>query len=202
MEPPAPRGRPRSPESDRAILEAALRLISTEGYARMSMDQVAAEAGVSKPTIYLRYDSKEDLATAALAHLRLEHAPHGGTDLRGILVEHLRHLRRTFDKLSGMSMLGTVLVEERHTPELLRLWRERVSVPYRRLLEETLASAAERGEVTSRSDPGTAIDMLLGGYYARYLSGEPFPEDWPEPLVDAVLASLGYRGAHGHPSPG
>ena len=166
------------------------------------MDQVAAEAGVSKPTIYLRYDSKEDLATAALAHLRLEHAPRDGRDLRSVLVEHLRHLRRTCDELSWMSMLGTVLMEENHTPDLLRLWRERVSVPYRRLLEEILAAAAERGEIPPPDDPGTTVDMLLGGYYARYLSGELFPEDWPEPLVDAVLASLGYRGAHDYPSPG
>ena len=69
------RGRPRSEEADRAILEAALTLMARDGYARMSVDAVAAEAGVSKPTLYLRYPSKAALATAALAHVREETAP-------------------------------------------------------------------------------------------------------------------------------
>ena len=58
-------GRPRSAALDEAILDAALHLLSTEGYARMSMDGVAARAAVSKATIYLRYEGKADLATAA-----------------------------------------------------------------------------------------------------------------------------------------
>ena len=49
--------------------------MARDGYARMSVDAVAAEAGVSKPTLYLRYPSKAALATAALAHVREETAP-------------------------------------------------------------------------------------------------------------------------------
>ncbi len=186
----SPPGRPRSPESDRVILEATLRLIASEGYSRMSMDRIASEAGVSKPTIYLRYDSKEDLATAALAYLRIEQAPRVHNDVRGDLIEQMRHFRHTFGELSGMSMLGTVLMEERHTPKLLKLWRERTSKPYRRLLKEILEHAQEQGDIRVNEDIDTAIDMLLGAYYARYLSGEPFPVNWPEPLVDLVLRSL------------
>lgn len=183
-------GRPRSLESDRVILETTLRLIATEGYVRMSMDEIASEAGVSKSTIYLRYDSKEDLATAALAYLRIEHAPSANNDVRSDLIEQMLHFRHTFDELSGMSMLGTILMEERHTPKLLELWRERTSSPYRRVLKEILEHAQERGEIRVDGDLGTAIDMLLGAYYARYLSEEPFTNNWPQPLVNAVLRSL------------
>lgn len=188
------RGRPRDRGSDRAILEAALRLIASEGYARMTMDRVASEAGVSKPTIYRRYDSKEDLATAAVAYLRIERAPHHDGDLRGNLIEQMRHFRSTFEELSGMSVLGTALVEERQTPKLIELWRERTSGPYRDLLEKILERARKRGEIAARADLDTAVDMLLGAYYARYLSGEPFPDDWPESLVAAVLKSLASPG--------
>lgn len=193
----SPPGRPRSSESDRMILEATLRLIASEGYARMSMDRIASEAGVSKPTIYLRYDSKEDLVTAALAYLRIEQAPGINNDVRSDLIEQMRHFRHTFDELSGMSMLGTVLMEERRTPKLLKLWRERTSTPYRRLLKEILEHAREQEEIRVNEDLDTIVDVLLGAYHARYLSGEPFPSNWPEPLVDFVLRSLTVPGEGG-----
>jgi AcrR family transcriptional regulator len=53
-------------EAEARILQAALRLLAEQGYTRMSLDGVAEEAGVSKPTIYRRWSSKADLATAAL----------------------------------------------------------------------------------------------------------------------------------------
>lgn len=185
------RGRPRDPETDRAILEAALRLISSEGYARMTMARVASEAGVSKPTIYLRYESKEDLATSAVAYLRMGRAPKSDGDLRDTLNAQMRHFRDTFRELSGMSVLGTALVEERQTPEFMRHWRERAYNPYRELLVETLERARERGEIGEDADLEIGADTLLGAYFARYLSGEDFSDDWPEPLTSVVLESLG-----------
>ncbi len=193
MEKPSP-GRPRHPESDKAILEATLKLIASEGYGRMSMDRIAAEAGVSKPTIYRRYDSKEDLAIAALAYLRVEHAPRDGIDTRTELVKQMRHFRHSFDELGGMPILGTVLVEERRTPKLFELWAERISKPYRKILREILEHAQSRGEIDDKADLDITVDMLLGGYYAHYFSKEPFPDNWPEPLVEAILRSLKKSG--------
>ena len=189
MEKPSP-GRPRHPESDKAILEATLKLIASEGYGRMSMDRIAAEAGVSKPTIYRRYDSKEDLAIAALAYLRVEHAPRDGTDTYTELVKQMRHFRRSVEELGGMPILGTVLVEQRRTPRLFELWAERISRPYRHILREILEHARSRGEIEEQVDLEIALDMLLGGYYAHYFSKEAFPDSWPKPLVEAVLRSL------------
>ena len=67
-------GRPRDPEVDRAILSATLRLLGEQGYAGMSVDAVAAAAGVGKTTIYRRFATKADLATAAVASMIDEHA--------------------------------------------------------------------------------------------------------------------------------
>lgn len=183
-------GRPRDPQTDEAILEAALRVIASGGYARMTMDAVAAKAEVSKPTIYLRYGSKEDLATAAVAYLRVEHAPQYDRDLRGNLTAQLRHFRSTFERMSGMSVLGTALVEERQTPEFMQLWRERTAVPYHRLLKEILEHARKEREIDADADLDMAVDMMLGAYYSRYLSGGSFPDDWPQLVVTAVLKSL------------
>jgi AcrR family transcriptional regulator len=190
-------GRPRSPEVDAAILDAALRLLAAEGYARMSVDRVAAEAGVSKAAIYLRYRGKADLATAALAHLReTGEQPLTGV-LRADLVEELRRLRRNTERVSAMPLVGTCLMEEQHTPELLPLFRERTSLPRRARLREMLESARARGEIAAGADAEPAIDLFMGAYQSRYLSGEPFPRRWEEGIVDTLLSGLGHAPHEG-----
>lgn len=185
-------GRPRSPAVDAAILQAALRLLAAEGYARMSVDRVAAEAGVSKAAIYLRYRGKADLATAALAHMREAGEPAPTGDLRADLLEELRRLRRNAERVAAMPLVGTCLVEEQHTPELLPLFRERTLRPRRARLRRMLDDARARGEIAAGAAPEPAIDLFMGAYQARYLSGEGFPAGWEEGVVEALLHGLGH----------
>lgn len=180
-------GRPRSPALDAAILDAALYLLGTEGYARMSMDGVAARAGVSKATIYLRYEGKADLATAALERLRIIRETPATGDLRADLVGDLRQMRHNSESVAAMRLIGTCLMEEDHTPEMLRLFRERTLRPRRRLVAETLARAQAAGLIRPEADLEPAIDLYMGAYHSRYLSGEGFPEGWEESIIDAVL---------------
>lgn len=187
---PARRGRPRSEAADRAILEAALALMARDGYARMSVDAVAAEAGVSKPTLYLRYPSKAALATAALAHAREVTAPEETGDTRADLVAQLRHFRAGIERPFGMAMLGTVLAEEHHNPELLAQFREHVVEPRRRMLRSVLHRAQERGELAAGADLETAVNALVGSYYATYLAGRAVPRDWAQRAVELTLDGL------------
>src|SRR5438132_12169584 len=62
------RGRPRDPEVDRAVLAAAVDLLAEAGYARLTMDQVAARAGVGKASVYLRWQNKVALVAEAIQH--------------------------------------------------------------------------------------------------------------------------------------
>jgi AcrR family transcriptional regulator len=164
--------------------------MAREGYARMSVDAVAAEAGVSKPTLYLRYPSKAALATAALAHVREQTAPQETGDTRADLVALLRHFRVGVDRPFGMAMIGTVLAEEHHTPELFAEFRKRLVEPRRRMLRGVLERAQLRGEFAGDADLETAVNMLVGSYYAAYLATTPIPRDWPERAVDLVLDGL------------
>ena len=63
-------GRPRDPELDRAILEATIHALETDGFHNLSIDAVAARAKVGKTTIYRRWPSKAPLVVDALAHLK------------------------------------------------------------------------------------------------------------------------------------
>src|SRR3954462_1507429 len=110
-EPRRKRGRPRSAAADRGILDAAFELLSEEGYARMSMDAVAARAGVTKPTVYLRYKGKADLVTAAVAAHAVGELPAETGDLRADLIAQLRHFRRDTERSAGLALVGNVLAE-------------------------------------------------------------------------------------------
>lgn len=185
------RGRSRSAEVDRGILGAAIRVMARKGYAGMTIEEVAGEAGVSRPTIYLRYPGKAELATAALASYRDVGRPEETGDTRSDLISRLRHFRKGVERPFGMAMIGSVLSEESTTPELLALFRERLVEPRREELREVLEHARERGDIGG--DVEAAVNMLVGSYYAQYLAGDPFPDDWPEAVVETVLDSLGRK---------
>src|SRR5579875_596798 len=93
--PGAHRGRPRSEGADRAILEAAAALLAERGLARMSIEEVAARAGVAKTTVYRRWTSKGAVALDAFVtrYLALQPLPDTG-NLRGDLLKALRNWRR------------------------------------------------------------------------------------------------------------
>lgn len=188
-----PRGRPRNPETDRKILDATLRRLGQDGYARMSIDAIAAEAGVTKPTIYLRFHGKAELARAALAALaasRDRSAPIERGDLRADLVAQLRHFQLGVSRPFGVSLVGTVLAEEHETPELLTLYRELVVRPRRAMLWAVLERARNRGDVRPGVDLDQAVNAMIGAYYAHYLAGAAFPNDWAERVVALMIDGL------------
>jgi AcrR family transcriptional regulator len=186
-----PRGRPRLPDTDRRIIDAALKVLAEQGFARMSLEAVAAEAGVRRPTIYLRYRTKAELAIAALAASRDEQPPTPESgETRSDLVDQLRAFRAAAEGSLGMSLSGSVLAEEHVTPELLAHYRELIVRPRREMVRAVLERARARGELRPEADLVVATNALIGAYYAQYLEGAPFPDDWSERVVDIVLAGL------------
>jgi AcrR family transcriptional regulator len=157
------------------------------------MDAIAAEAGVTKGSIYRRYSGKAELASAALAFLREQRPPPSTDDPRADLIEELRGFRAGIERPHGMAMVGTVLAEEEHVPELLEHFRRDVVAPRRERVEAILARARLRRGL----DVEMAAAMLIGSYYASYLlAGKPRP-GWELRAVDAVLepATRARRGA-------
>lgn len=183
-----PPGRPRSGEADRRILAVALSHLRNLGYARMSMEHVAAEAGVGKATIYRRYANKADLATAALADLvesAFAEPPPEGT--REALVDHLRRFERAVAG-GGLEVLAA-LVGRGSDPELLALHRERIVTRAQARLTAILERARDRGEIRAEADLATAIHMLVGSYFARHVAGGN-AAGWAETTVDTLMRGL------------
>lgn len=195
--PPAPEraprpGRPRSAQADRAILEAALALLARQGYDGMTMEAVAEEAGVGKATVYRRYRDKADLATAAVAMLKAQEPFAVSDDVRADLVAHLQRFRRVVESM-GTSMVGTLLLQEERNPALMAQFRARVVLPGREAACTRLRQAQAEGQVDPDADLETALDALVGSYWARHLARGPVGPDWPQEAVAAVWPGLAAR---------
>ena len=187
MEAGTTRGRPRSPEADERILGAALRQLRERGYGELSMERVAADAGVGKATVYRRYRNKADLATAALASVSGPWLARPLPDeTRAALIEHLTRFEESLT-LVGMGVIAAML--EERDPELLELHRRRSIERGRARSRAILERARARGELRPGIDPDTVMEMLIGSLFARRLTGNT-DDGWPASAVDALLGGL------------
>ena len=183
-------GRPRDKETERRILEVTVRLLAEEGYSRMSIDGVAAAAAVSKPTIYRRWSGKADLATAAICTIRLAEPEVSTGSTVGDLTAALQNFSRSLLRPNGMALVGTVLAEEGHTPELLALFRERLVMPRRTIIRGILERARRHRELRPGVDLDAAVSMLVGAFYARYLATSNVPSRFAQTIVGTVWTGI------------
>jgi AcrR family transcriptional regulator len=190
------RGRPRDGAVDAAILDATERSLASRGYEAMTVEQVAVAAGVSKPTIYLRYRSKAELVEAMIERLRpplpgVSDGDGDGASARRELVA-LIEMQEEWVELHGLRLVAAVLLEEADHPELLERFRERVVGPARAAFQAALRSGVARGELRRGADGDEVVDALTGAYWGRAwtTSDGAAHEHWPERLVDALLAGL------------
>lgn len=189
----AARGRPRDPEIDRAILAAALRLMGEHGYAGMSCEAVAAEAGVGKATIYRRHRDKAELAVAALTSMAAAEEPPDTGDARADAVAILEEMVKRLQRGADLRLLGALLSEEDRQPQLMERFRAQVIRPRRGLLYDALAAGVGRGQLAEDIDLDLACDALVGPVFARHLAGLAPPRRWAEEIVALVWEGLAPR---------
>lgn len=173
-EPKQRRGRPRDPEVDQAILQTTLKVLTEYGYAGLSVERVASEAGVGKTTIYRRYTTKEELVAAAVGALKDELGPPPDTgDTLNDIVEMFARSLEMLERGPGFAMIGALLVEERRNPGLIELFRQRIIRPRRDDVIMVLQRGVERGEIRADADLAVATNAILGAILANHIFGAP-----------------------------
>jgi AcrR family transcriptional regulator len=184
-------GRPRDPSRDGVIRAAILRLLADVGYGALTMDAVAAEAGVGKATIYRRWRTKQDLVVDTISELnRAEATPPDSGSLEGDLRQMLRQMVAVINGPAGaatLSLLSTVP----HQPALAEAFRNGPLAVWRHAFEQIWARAEQRGEVR----PGIAGTVLSEATSALLvqrwlLTGEPVDEAYADEVLDTVVLPL------------
>jgi len=167
-------------------------LFIEQGFEGMSVEAVAAKAGVGKATIYRRWRSKEDLVIDAVARLFAEPAtPNTGT-VRDDLLLSGRELQVLMSASPTGEVFPRIAAEVARRSPLGRLYGERVIGPRRAIFEEALRRGIERGELPTSVDLELAIDQLVGVLLLRKLTGRLQRSDssLAERAVDMLLVGL------------
>jgi AcrR family transcriptional regulator len=186
------RGRPRSGQTERAILKAASEIVTASGgLAGMTIEGVAERAGVGKASIYRRWPSKGALAFEAVVDTILTAEPTPDT---GSLEGDLARVAESWVRLANIGRVGRTLAhfiaEVQSDSDLAVAWRERFVNRIRTARRPIIERAIARGEIPAGSDPELIMDLLYGPLYHRYLNGHlPLDESFARGVARMVAAA-------------
>jgi AcrR family transcriptional regulator len=193
----AARGRPRDPERERRVLQAAIEEYSERGWAGLTMDGVAKRAGVGKSTIYLRWTNKEDLLAAAIQSMSHGLEPLDTGSLRGDLSELAERLLENYWNPIGWGMYR-ILVDVAGSGENVSHFTHLVNNIHRRSALAILERGVQRGEVRPDVPAQLVINTLYGTFVVYRMMAPwdeaegvaPVPDQLVDQVVDFVLAGL------------
>lgn len=186
-----PRGRPRDRDADDRILLAAFEQLVRVGYGGLSMETVAAEAGVAKTTVYRRYPTKRDLVVAALREETPFDPVPAELSTHEALKWFVRQAIRALIDSGAVRILGSLLVEDQREPGLLDVFRERILGPRRGLVLQMLQRGIERGEIRPDIDPLVVTEMVAGAVFGHHvILGLTATDDWVDSLVAHIWAAI------------
>lgn len=171
-------GRPRSERSHRAILDTAARLLRERGYADITIEGIAAEAGVGKATIYRRWPTKASLYMVLYAELAAQIVPPADT---GDLVTDLALLVRGAFKLyresaAGLALAG-IVAEAQSNAAVSSVVRNEFVPSRTHITLAILQRAAKRGDIRKDIDLGLASEVVSGAVWFYVLVGKGMLND-------------------------
>lgn len=170
-------GRPKSLQSHQAMLQATLELLAEVGFDGMSIDGIAARAGVGKTTIYRRYASKEELVADAIESVRQDVViPDTGSIWGDIdaLIESAAQI--TFSPL-GKKTVAMIINSASSNSQFARIYSEKYLQPRRDAFAVVLERAKARKEIPVDLEPGIVFDMM-SGIMLYGLIFQPTVESW------------------------
>ncbi len=188
------RGRPRSAAADEAILEATRAALAEDGWTALTVEGVAARAGVAKTTVYRRFSSRADLAVAAVAQLVAAVQTDPGSSVAEDVRNAIGACVEVYARPAARAAYLAVVAEAGRDAALRAAVEGRVIAPARQMVVAGLDRAVARGELDpdvadSRAD--LVYDLLAGALLHRLLVREAEIDDaFVESLTTAVLVAL------------
>ena len=179
----------RSEEARLAVLEAADDLLVEKGFAGVTMEGIAARAGVAKQTIYRWWSTKTDvLMDAFLQDADEDLTPSDSGDLATDLRAYLRRLALFLGESDPGAVFRALLAQAQHDPAFAREFRSRCLDPQRHRDRLLLEQAVAAGRLPADLDLDAETDQLVGPlYYRAVVSAEPVGESFTDTLVEAFL---------------
>ena len=171
------------------VLAATTELLNTVGYERMSIEDVAARAGVHKTTVYRRWTSKAELVADAVRISSEQAVPMTDTgsllgDLQALGRNVVANIGSASGSLLGRSIVAASTSSEELTAVLNSFWADRLAIS-----EVIVDRAIQRGELPAGTDANLIIEAVVGPIWLRLLlTGEPIDDDFADRIATLVTA--------------
>lgn len=179
---------------DPQILDAALRGVAELGYDRLTMDDIAARAGVGKAAIYRRWPSKPVVIADAIAHWRRHQGSVEPPDTGSLRsdIEAIVAAVPEFDDagLSTIQVIVGVATAAMHDPVLAAALDDLVLSPPRQMIRLLLDHAQARGEIPPGRDLSLIPDVALGLNVLRVITGRPIDRVFVRRVLEDVILPL------------
>ncbi len=185
-------GRPRDARHDQVILDATLEILRDQGYSGLTIDGVAARAGVGRPTIYRRWPSKPALVVAAMVDSSRLAIPEIDTgSLRGDLITVQHHQIELMNRPENRRITAGLIADLTADPVLADSYVQQYLEPRRASVWRVLQRGVERGELDADADFALIYELLIGALFMRSVVwGKSLGPDVAENTVDVVLVAF------------
>ncbi|MFT4235970.1 MAG: TetR/AcrR family transcriptional regulator [Microbacterium sp.] len=185
--------RPRSEKARQAVLSAMRRSLAAHGYEAVTMEGLAAEAGVAKQTIYRWWLSKAAILGEALLEgdlPGLHDAPAFTRDLEGDLRAWFRMVAERQQDAEIVAVARALIVVTATDPSLGAALNERLAAPIRNWVVSRLMAAVEAGEVREGVEVSAVAEQLLAIASYGTLLGRPLDPEQIDAVVDVLVRGL------------
>jgi AcrR family transcriptional regulator len=188
-------GRPRNPQLDDALLEAAVDVFFERGYHRATYAEIARRVGVGIPTMYRRWPTKLDMAFAVVRRKsRPEAIPDTGS-IRRDLAGFVRRRLREYSSPLFHHVIIPMAMEAWHDAAAAQRIRDMFLVYRAPNIEPRIRKAIAAGELRRDTDPHLLANLLMGPVTIQLLFAHPLPrKSEAQTIVDMVLDGFAARG--------
>ncbi|CAI8884741.1 TetR/AcrR family transcriptional regulator [Brevibacillus sp. IT-7CA2] len=186
-----PVGRPRSELSKNAIIEALITLLEESGFAALTIEAIATQAGVGKATIYRWWPNKSALLLDAFLmttepNIRLNEEVSVEENFRN----QLQNLAKVFNSAIGRTTIAMV-ADSGADSEEAKAFASAYLKPNRELAKKLLTRGIDRGEIKPQEDFDVLLDMFYGPVYFRVLiHKKKLDHTFVDMLVEQVMKSI------------
>jgi AcrR family transcriptional regulator len=185
---PRSSGRGPNARSHEAILAATDELLAGVGYAALTIEGVAARAGVGKTTVYRWWPSKAALVIETVSQKAAAPPVHDTGSLRGDLIAAVDHAVAVLSSSTAASAIPAMTADLIRDPAMAEQFRDKVLRPRRSAVAGMVDRAIARGELPPDVDVHLVLDLCIGAaFYRLVVSGEPMTDAFAERVVDLVL---------------
>lgn len=187
-------GRPRSRKSHEAILAATREILIESGVHGLSIEGVAAKAGVGKTTIYRHWKSKDDLISEAIGTIANDiEIPDSGNAINDFTTV-LNGMVEVADDATQSSTVAfkKILAGLMENPMLMNIYKEQFVFPRRNALKQIIEKGIVRGQIRKDVQIDHLIDIIGGSYfYTILMNDEPISADiWLARIKPIIMEGI------------